>query len=257
LETAILRCCITIQQIWFAADRLPPHLLPSPFRTGLGISLVDGAVNFGPTPTIHLARENNSQDMARECEESCGHRPDMDESVMVLLGSLASRSPNRPSGNANSPHQPTGGTSSSDSPRPLEISCLEGVWSQVKDRGFSEEAFKIICSSWRHGTEKSYSSAWSKWIRWCSERGSDPFPRSVTPVIEFLTAQFKEGKQYSTLNSYRSALSATLPPVERHPVGQHPLVCRLLQGMFNQRPPAPRYNTVWCVDVYSQSKDSR
>jgi len=41
-------------------------------------------------PTIHLARENNSQDTAGECEESCGHRPDMDESVMVLLGSLAS-----------------------------------------------------------------------------------------------------------------------------------------------------------------------
>jgi len=145
-------------------------------------------------PAIHLARENNSQDTAGECEGSSGHRPDMGESVMVstAVGEL-SRSPNCPSRNANSPQQPTGGTSSSDSPRPLEISRLEGVWSQVKDRGFSEEAFKIICSSRRHGTEKSYSSAWSKWIRWCSERGSDPFPSSVTPIIEFLAAQFKEG----------------------------------------------------------------
>lgn len=71
----------------------------------------------------------------------------------------------------------------------------------------------------------------------------------MTPVIEFLTTQFKERKQYSTMNSYRSALSATLPPIERHQVGQHPLVCRLLQGMFNQRPPAPRYRTVWSVDT--------
>ena len=71
----------------------------------------------------------------------------------------------------------------------------------------------------------------------------------MTPVIEFLTTQFKERKQYSTMNSYRSALSATLPPIEGHQVGQHPLVCRLLQGMFNQRPPAPRYRTVWSVDT--------
>ena len=47
-------------------------------------------------------------------------------------------------------------------------------------------------------------------------------------------------------------MSATLPPVEGHPVGQHPLVCRLLQGMFNQRPPAPHYKTVWCVDTVVQ-----
>ena len=71
----------------------------------------------------------------------------------------------------------------------------------------------------------------------------------MTPVIEFLTSQFQEGKQYSTMNSYRSALSATLPPMEDHTVGQHPLVCRLLQGMFNKRPPAPRYNSVWSVEI--------
>ena len=42
-----------------------------------------------------------------------------------------------------------------------------------------------------------------------------------------------EGKQYSTLNSLWSALSATIPPIEGQPVGQHPLVCRALQGSFN------------------------
>ena len=46
-----------------------------------------------------------------------------------------------------------------------------------------------------------------------------------------------------------SALSATLPPVEGHQVGQHPLVCRILQGMFNQRPLAPCYKTIWSVDT--------
>ena len=58
-------------------------------------------------------------------------------------------------------------------------------------------------------------------------------PSSVTPVVEFITQKFMEGKQYSTLNSLWSALSATIPPIEGQPVGQHPLVCRALQGSFN------------------------
>lgn len=43
----------------------------------------------------------------------------------------------------------------------------------------------------------------------------------------------------ATINSYRSALSATLSLIEGHQEGQYPLVCWLLQGMFNQRPLAP------------------
>ena len=30
-------------------------------------------------------------------------------------------------------------------------------------------------------------------------------------------------------------------------MGQHPIVCRLLQGMFNECPPQPRYQYVWDV----------
>ena len=39
---------------------------------------------------------------------------------------------------------------------------------------------------------------------------------AIGPIIEFLTMKFKEGIQYSTMTSYRSALPATLPPIEGH-----------------------------------------
>ena len=74
----------------------------------------------------------------------------------------------------------------------------------------------------------------------------------MNPVVEFLSAQFKLGFQYSTINTYRSALSATLPHIDGHPVGQHPLVCKLLQGIFNERPPMPRYQNTWDVGVVVQ-----
>ena len=62
-------------------------------------------------------------------------------------------------------------------------------------------------------------------------------------------SQFQEHKQYTTLSFYRSALSATLYHIDGRPVGQHPIVCHLLQGMFNERPPAPRYQQVWDVSL--------
>ena len=33
------------------------------------------------------------------------------------------------------------------------------------------------------------------------------------------------------------------------PVGQHPLVCKLLAGIFNERPPQPRYQQTWDVKL--------
>ena len=44
-----------------------------------------------------------------------------------------------------------------------------------------------------------------------------------------VTDQFEtENKSYSTINSYRSALSSILPPFERKLLGEHPVIVRLL-----------------------------
>ena len=39
----------------------------------------------------------------------------------------------------------------------------------------------------------------------------------------------------------------THQPIEEVPVGKHPLICRLLKGIYNTRPPQPRYSTTWDV----------
>ena len=68
-------------------------------------------------------------------------------------------------------------------------------------------------------------------------------------VTQFLTESFDRGLQYSTMNIYRSALSAYHPEIEGHQVGKHPMVITLLRGMFNMKPPLPRYGDTWDVDV--------
>lgn len=61
--------------------------------------------------------------------------------------------------------------------------------------------------------------------------------------------QFEAGKQYRTINTIRSAISMTHAEVDGVRVGQHPLVSRFLKGVFNSRPPAPRYTCTWDVGV--------
>ena len=74
-----------------------------------------------------------------------------------------------------------------------------------------------------------------------------PLSSNVESVLALLTRQFQEGKQYQSLNCYRSALSSTHLPVEGFPVENHPLVRRLLEGVFNLRPPQPHYRVMWNV----------
>ena len=106
-----------------------------------------------------------------------------------------------------------------------------------------------MLSSWRPKTKSNYNSLFAKWAGWCAQRNRDPFSGPVEDVINFLAELFREGYLYRSLNSYRSAISAIHSKVDGQPVGQHPLVTRMLQGAYNERPPLPRYATVWDVGV--------
>ena len=57
-------------------------------------------------------------------------------------------------------------------------------------------------------------------------------------VFDFLAEQFEDfNKSYSTINSYRSALSSMLLPVDGYSVVEHRIIARLHKGMFHVRPP--------------------
>ena len=51
------------------------------------------------------------------------------------------------------------------------------------------------------------------------------------------------------MNTLRSAFSTTHPNIDGIAVGHHPLVSRLLRGMFNLRPPSPHYSHSWDVRI--------
>ena len=62
-------------------------------------------------------------------------------------------------------------------------------------------------------------------------------------MLDYFTELFVKGSGYSTINTARSALSSILIST----VCAHPLVSRFMKGVFNKRPPIPRYEEIWDV----------
>ena len=56
---------------------------------------------------------------------------------------------------------------------------------------------------------------------------------------------FEKGLAYRAINVHRSAMSAYHKPLHGSPIGRSLLVCSLLRGVFNLRPPQPRYLFIW------------
>ena len=74
--------------------------------------------------------------------------------------------------------------------------------------------------------------------------------------MNFLASLFEQGYQYQSVNSYRSAISSVHEKVDGEEVGKHPLVSRMMKGIFNERPPWSKYGSVWKVEVvFSWFKD--
>lgn len=61
----------------------------------------------------------------------------------------------------------------------------------------------------------------------------------MTVFIDFLLNTFQEGKAYSTVNTYRSAVSTTIRSITGREIGEDHLVTRLIKGFFISKSPVP------------------
>ena len=62
-----------------------------------------------------------------------------------------------------------------------------------------------------------------------------------------MTFLFNYGNEYRTINLHRSAIFAFHECIDALPVGKHPRISSLVPGVFNLKPPKPRYMFVWDV----------
>ena len=64
-------------------------------------------------------------------------------------------------------------------------------------------------------------------------------------VVEYFSLLFEEGKAYKTVLVHRSTLSAMLSPIDSFSIGNHPVISRLMKGIFHKRPPSRRMFQAW------------
>ena len=77
----------------------------------------------------------------------------------------------------------------------------------------------------------------------------DPFHCSLDTILNYLANLFSQNYEYRTINNHRSAISAFHENIEGYKIGTHPKVIALLKGVSNERPPRPRYTSVWDVEL--------
>ena len=123
------------------------------------------------------------------------------------------------------------------------------VWKSLKFQGISDKAAHIIINSWRVGTKRQYQTCLKKWEEFCGKQQIDPVRPTLTMILDFLTELYEQGQQYSSLNTARSALSSVIALSGEVPAGRHPLVCRFLKGVFQERPALSRYVDTWDVSL--------
>ena len=140
-------------------------------------------------------------------------------------------------------------TTSSSVLQQTEVNRLETIRQQNSAAGVSEETSALLLAGWSTGTNSAYQSGWKRWSCWCQRREIDPVLCGVQPFLDFITSLFEEGLEYRTINLIRSAVSSTHRRIEGIPIGQHPLVKQLFKGVYNSRPPQPRYSSTWDVNV--------
>ena len=136
----------------------------------------------------------------------------------------------------------SGGSSGNES-HPLD--GMPAVREGFRERGISAEGADILMASWKPGTGKQYRPHIRRWSEFCDRWRVNSFTPGISHVVNFLSETFHRNVGYEAVNTARSALSSLGIVVAGCRVGTHPLVVRFMKGVFNLRPPLPRYTETW------------
>ena len=142
-------------------------------------------------------------------------------------------------------------TASSGAPTTQEDDTTGGsfIRNALQGFGLSLSASTLIQESWRPGTRVQYDSLLRGWQGFCSQRKIHPLSPTILDVIAYLTSMYCRGLQYTTIAAAKSVLSGMLHIPGVTSISSHPLITRLLKGIFHVRPPKPRYEFIWDIEL--------
>ena len=211
----------------------------------------DGRSGIRLDKVVRICIPPNLPDTESPAEDGRGEVPDHLDHSGVASEALVSPPPEPavPSADTSSRAEgsafATARAAMASKPRAVSVGGMAAVKRNYRQKGFSKVAAKLLANAVRGSTRSVYKSRFEEFARWCSRREIDPFLADLEYVINFLSTKFKNGLSYSTVAGYRSAISSYHVPVNNAPVGQHPLVVKLIRGVFNLRPPPRSLGPIW------------
>ena len=119
----------------------------------------------------------------------------------------------------------------------------------IRTQDILESAKEIILVSWRTTTKNRYNTTYWKWQEFYSERNINSIQPIVNNVISFFSLLYNQGQGYQSNCNARSAVNNKIYIPEFSDILQHPLIKRFIKGIFNLRPPQPRYAEIWDVSI--------
>ena len=86
-----------------------------------------------------------------------------------------------------------------------------------------------------------------KWHFWCSKQKINPVNPTQVQLINFLGELFRNNRSYSCINAHKCAVIQTLASFGNTQFLNSSMIIRFMKGVFNLRPPLPRYKFTWDV----------
>ena len=209
--------------------------------------LVEGAAVR--IPAIQSDKQMSSENVAR----SSGTDPDNAglgiPAVVCADPSLSSGASDSPATSGSSASIPARGHTSIIREQIAALSSMAAVRECRGAENISEAAQKFVVGARKPGTRAAYGHAWKGWTSWCEQQRLDPFSAPVERIVDYLAELAGQGKSYSSINGIRSAISAYHNGVNGVDAGQHPLISKVMTGIWNSNPPQPKYQGTWDVDI--------
>ena len=159
----------------------------------------------------------------------------VDKSLLKLSPST-SRGRHSPSSNERQPHHQPDDRGASSKPGEAFSRHLDDFRRCWGVNAISDPSFYLIKVGWKRSSEDCYERAWQSFKNFLRP-SSIPFHQvSLRDVMDYLTHLYNRRLSWSTIGIHRSAISMTMAPIHSVRVGDHPLIKRLMSGVFNERP---------------------
>lgn len=124
--------------------------------------------------------------------------------------------------------------------------CRTFIMEALRAGSVPEASLDICAASVTDSTLRQYNVGLKLWWEFCtSKKKANVFKITVPLLLEFLTSAFNNGASYSSLNTYRSAISQIATP----DIAQDFRVKRFFRGVFKLRPGTAKYNITWDPEI--------